>query len=108
MSLWAICSQSSVWSLLDDSQHVVLAEHEQILALHLDLGAAVLGIEDLVALRYVERDALRAILVPLAVADGKDLAALRLLLGRVGQDDPAGRLLLLIDRRDDQPIAKRL
>src|SRR3954451_10367327 len=109
MSLWAIWIQSSVAnSLLDDGQHVVFAEHEQILALHLDLGAAVLGVEDFVALRYVERDALLAILVPLAIADGEDLAALRLLLRRVGENEPACGRLLLIDRRHDQPIAERL
>src|SRR3954447_24045374 len=90
MSLWAIWIQSSVAnSLLDDSQHVVFAENEQIVALHLDLSAAVLGVEDLVALRYVERDALVAILVPLAIADGEDLAALRLFLRRIGKDEPA-------------------
>ena len=39
---------------------------------------------------------------------GKDLAALRLLLGRVGKDDAACGGLLLLHRLDDQPIAQGL
>src|SRR5512133_2335142 len=109
MSLWAIWSLSSVASsLLDYGEDVGFAEDEQIVSVNLHLGAAVLGVEDRVALRYVERDALRAILVPAAVTYGKDLALLGLLLGGVGQDDPACCGLLLIERLDDQPVAERL
>ena len=48
------------------------------------------------------------VLARLAVADSEDLAALRLLLGGVGEDDAAGGRLLLLYRLDDQPIAQRL
>src|SRR6185436_19175638 len=94
--------------LLDLGEDVGLTEDEEILAVHRDLRAAVLGVEDLVALRDVERNALLALVVPLAVTDGKDLALLRLLLGRVGQDDAAGGRRVLLDGLDDQAIAQGL
>jgi hypothetical protein len=89
-------------------QHVGLAEDEQVVAVHLDLRAAVLGVQDLVALGHVQRDALLAVLIPLAVADGKDLPLLGLLLGGVGEDDARGGRLVLLERLDDQPIAQGL
>src|SRR5918996_1127187 len=89
-------------------EHVRLTQDEQVVAVHVDLGAAVLRVQDLLALGDVERNALLAILVPLAFAGGDDLAALRLLLRGVGEDDAAGRRLLLLDRLDDQPIAEGL
>src|SRR5919202_6815634 len=93
---------------LDLGEYVALAQHEQLLAVDLDLGAAVLAVEDLVALGDVERDALLAVLVPVAVADGEDLALLGLLLGGVRKDDAARGRLLLLDRPHDQPIAQGL
>src|SRR4051812_43248584 len=108
MSLWAIWSQSSVASsLLDYGEDVGFAEDEQVVSVHLHLGAAVLGVEDRVALRYVEGDAV-AVVVLGAVTDCKDLAALRLLLGGVGKNDPACRGLLLVEGLNDQPVAERL
>src|SRR3954451_15708638 len=93
---------------LDLGEDVGLAEHEQILSVDLDLGAAVLRVEDLVALRDVERNALLALVVVTAVADGDDLALLRLFLGGVGEDDAAGGRLLLLDCPHDQAIAQGL
>src|SRR5689334_6860151 len=93
---------------LDLGQDVALAQDEQLLAVDLDLGAAVLAVQDLVALGDVQRDALLAILVVPAVAHGDDLALLRLLLGGVGEDDAAGSRLLLLDRPHDQTIAQGL
>src|SRR3954451_721364 len=108
MSLWAIWSQSSVWfSLLDYGKDVGFAEDEQVVSVHLHLGAAVLGVEDRVALRYVERDAI-SVVVLRAVTYGKDLALLGLLLGGVGKNDPACCGLLLVERLDNQPVAERL
>src|SRR4051812_34132459 len=102
-------SQSSVASsLLDYGEDVGFAEDEQIVTLHLHLRAAVLGVEDCVALRYVEWDALFAILIPAPVADCKDFALLGLLLGGVGQNDATGCGLLLVERLDNQPVAERL
>ena len=82
----------SEFSLAQDlGQHVGLAQHQQVLAVDLDLRAAVLGVQDLVALGHVERDALARLLAELAVADGEDLALLGLLLRGVGKDDAAER-----------------
>src|SRR5215210_714600 len=92
----------------DPREHVRLAQDEQVVAFDVDLGAAVLGIEDLVALTDVERDALLAILVPLAFAYSQHLAALRLLLGGVRENDAAGSRLLFLDCLDDQSIAEGL
>src|SRR3954467_5224199 len=93
---------------LDLGQHVGLAQDEQILALDLDFGAAVLGVKDLVALGDVKRDPLAGLLTELAVSDGQDLALLGLFLRRVGEDDAARGRLLLLDRLDDQTIAEGL
>jgi len=54
---------------LDLGEHVALAQDEQIFAVDLDLRAAVLGVQDLIALGDVERRALARLLVDLAVAD---------------------------------------
>ena len=51
---------------------------------------------------------LPGLLRAVARADREDAAALRLLLGRVRQDDAAERRLLFLEDLDDQPIAKRL
>src|SRR6202042_2568738 len=93
---------------LDLGQHVRLAEDEELLAVHLDLGSAVLAVEDLVAFGDVERSALAGVLVDLAVADRENLALLGLFFRGVGQDDATGGRLLLLDRPHDQPIAKGL
>src|SRR3954447_19380593 len=92
----------------DLGQHVRLAQHEEVLAVHADLGTAVLGVEDLVALGYVQRDPLVAVVVIASFAYGEDLAALGLLLRGLGEDDAAGGRLLLLDCLDDHAIAKRL
>src|SRR6201986_5192484 len=90
---------------LDLRQHVRLPEDGELLAVPLDLGAAVLAVEPLVAFGDVERSALTRVLVDLAVADRENLALLGLLLGCIGQDDATGSGLLLLDRPHDQTIA---
>src|SRR3954453_8261911 len=92
----------------DLGEDVRLAQHEQFLVLDGDLGAAVFGVEDLIALRYVQRDALLTVVVPSAIAYGDDLSLLRLLFRRVGEDDSACGRLLLINRLDDQPVPEGL
>ena len=71
-----------------------------------DTGASPLD-EALHAFDDVKRLAL-TVVVELAVADGEDLALLRLLLGRVRQDDAGSRGRFLLDGLDDQTIAERL
>src|SRR5437870_3678145 len=76
-------------------------------AVDLDLGPAVLRVDDLVADRDVERDAL-ALLEP-ARSDGHDFALLGLFLRGVGDDDPArGRLVVLLERADNDAVLERL
>src|SRR5215218_2247562 len=94
--------------VLDLGQDVGLAQDQQVLAVDLDLGAAVLAVEDRVALGDIEGNALLPVLVVTTIADGDDLTLLRLLLGRVREQEAAGGLLLLLDGADDQPIAEGL
>src|SRR6185312_10512345 len=77
-SLCAMCFLSLLG--LDLGQDVGLAEDEELLAVHLDLGSAVLAVEDFIALCDVERSALAGVLVDLPVADREYLALLGLLL----------------------------
>src|SRR5664280_295022 len=69
--------------LLDDRQYVPGGQDQVLLAGVLDLGAAVLAVEDGVADLDVERDPLLALVVPAAGADREDGALLGLLLGGV-------------------------
>src|SRR5262249_18515897 len=64
------------------------------------------GEQDAVALLDVERQEL-AVLAHLALADRDHLALGRLLLRRVGDDDPALRLLFLFDPLHQNPILQR-
>src|SRR5919106_957903 len=101
-------SPSDSRAVADDlRQDVRLTQDEDVLGADLDLGPAVLGEDDLVTLLDVHRNVV-PVLVARAGADGENLAALRLLLRRVGQYDPADRLLLLLEDLDDQAIAQRL
>src|SRR5262249_41067195 len=93
--------------LADLREYVRLAQDEQFIAVDGDLGASVLGVEDLIALTHVQRPA-AAVLLDGSVADSEHLALLRLLLGRVGENDSACGRLLLIDRLHDQAVAKWL
>src|ERR1700758_4910048 len=104
--LSSLCAISVLVLLgLDLGEDVGLTEDEELLAVHLDLRAAVLAVEDLIALDHVERRPLSGVLVDLAVAYGKNLALLGLLLGGIRQDDATGGGLLLLDRPHDQSIA---
>ena len=89
----------------DLRQDVVLGEDEDLLTVDLHLAAAVLRVDDLVALHDVQRDPL-AVLVA-ALTDGEHPAALRLLLGGVGQHDAARADLFLLHGLDDHAIAQR-
>src|SRR6266436_3481874 len=92
--------------LFDDAEDVFLAHHQVLLAFHLDLGAGVLREEDAVAGLDVERADL-AVLEDLAVADGEHLTLDRLLLRRVGDDDSALGLLLLLHALHDHAVLQR-
>src|SRR5437763_5862018 len=88
-------------------EHVRLTQDQNVVGPDLDLGPAVLAEDDLVAFLEIHLDVL-PVLVASAGPDRKDTAALRLLLGRVGQHDAADRGLFLIEDLDDQAVTKRL
>src|SRR5712691_8941654 len=79
----------------DLREHIGLTEGQVL------LRTAVLGEDDLVALRQVHRNEL-SVVVPAARTYGEDLAALRLLLGRIRKHDAAEGLLLFFEDFDDQ------
>src|SRR3954453_4090946 len=88
--------------LVDDSQHVAGREDQVLLAAVLDLGAAVLAVDDGVAFGNVQGDPLLAILVPAAGANCDDGAFLRLFLGGIGDDQTrSGRGLGLVGLNED-------
>src|SRR5882672_7384873 len=88
------------------SQDFVLAQDQHVFAVDADVRARVLSEQDLVADLHVEGD-LRPVLQDLAVAGGEDFTFLGLFLGRVGDDDPALRGLLLLDATNDETIVQR-
>src|SRR5689334_11238263 len=87
----------------DDAENLVLAHDKQLLAVDLDLGTAVPAEQDAVAGLHVQRLA-RAVLQVFAFADGDDLAFLRLLFGRVGDDDSAAHLLAFVNAFHDHAV----
>ncbi len=100
------CSTWRPW-LRDLREHVRLAQDENFVGTDLDVGPAVLRVDDLVADGDFHRHDL-ALVVAGARADCEDAAALRLLLRGVGQNDPARRRLLFLEGLDDDAIAQWL
>src|SRR5205814_1960483 len=97
---------AAVAAAFDDREDLVLAHDEEFLAIELDFLAGVLAEQDGVARLDVERHAL-AIIFGLAVADGDDLALLRLFLGGVGNDDPADFLLAFFKALNNDSVVQR-
>src|SRR6266508_4186305 len=95
------------WLLLvDDGQDVASREDQVLLPLDLDLGTAVLRVDDAVADLDVDRHPLP--LLETARTHRHDLALLRLLLGRIGDHDAGDRRLLLLLGLDDDPVLQGL
>src|SRR5579883_1384274 len=90
-----------------DGQDVALPQDQVLLVVPLVLGAGVLGEDDPVAHLHVHGDAL-ALLVAGPRPHGHDLALLGLLLGRVGQHDPALGALELLDDLHHNAVTQRL
>src|SRR4051794_11969547 len=97
----------SVSSLDHDGQDVAGREDEELLPRVLDLGAAVLGVDHLVADGDVERDPV-AVVVDTAGSDRQDLALLGLLLGTVRDDETGSGRRLCLERLDDDPVLEGL
>src|SRR5437016_3085939 len=91
--------------LLENGEDVVLAHDQILLVVDLHLGAGVLPEQDLVPGLHIERDLL-ALVGDLAVTDGDHLTLLRLLLGRVRDDDPTLLDLLLLEPLHQKPIVQ--
>src|SRR5215213_8790710 len=92
--------------LADLREDVARGEDEVLLAVVLDLGAAVLAVDDLVADGDVERHAV-AVVVDAAGADREDLALLGLLLRGVRDDQAGGRGLLGLHGLDHNAVLER-
>src|SRR5690606_454949 len=93
-------------SFLDDGHHVFLAHDEELFAVDLHFGAAVLAEQDVVAHFHVERTHL-TVLENLALTHGDDLALDRLLGRRIGDHDATGGRPLLFKALDDHSIVQR-
>src|SRR3954468_1118739 len=94
--------------LVQCREHVAGRQDQVLLAVDLDLGAAVLRVDHDVADLHVEPDAAVAVLVPPAGAGGHDGALLRLLLGRVRDHEARRGGLVTLVRLDDDPVLERL
>src|SRR5574341_1693387 len=90
----------------DDGEHVAGGQDQVVLAAVLDLGAAVLRVDDGVADLDVQRHPVAVLETPWAHRD--DLALLGLLLGGVRDDDAGGGRLLALARLDDNAVLERL
>src|SRR3954451_15628957 len=80
--------------LLHDREDVAGVQDQQVIAFDGDLGAAVLRVDDGVAHLYVDRNDLVGLIRAATGSDSQHLTLLRLLLGGVGDDQPAGGGLL--------------
>src|SRR5713101_2269768 len=92
--------------LLDDGEHILLAQDQVLLVVQLDLGARVLAEEDLVAGLHVPGDLL-ALVVHLPVPNRDHLALLALFLGGVRDDDAALLDLFLVLPLDEDAVVQR-
>src|SRR6476646_11230611 len=90
-------------SVRDDREDVLLADDEQLVAVDLELGPGVLGVQDLVPGLHIHGLAL-AVVEDLPGAGSDDRAFLGLLLGGVRQDDAALGHLLTGARLDDDAV----
>src|SRR5665811_1260459 len=90
----------------DDREDGASGQDEVLLAVVLDLGAAVLAVDDLVADGKVERNAV-AVVVDAAGTDRQDFALLGLLLGGVRDHETRGRGLLGLAGLDDDAVFER-
>src|SRR6185503_5747543 len=89
----------------DDSEDVVLAHDQVLVADVLDLGAGVRTEEDPVTDLDAEGRAL-AVVEQLAVADRDDLAFLRLLLRALREEDASRGALLGFDALDEHAVSQ--
>src|SRR5450756_1570142 len=87
----------------DDREDVPSRQDEVLIAVVLDLGAAVLAVDDLVANGNVDRNAV-AVVVDAAGTDRQDFTLLGLLLGCVRDHKARGSGLLGLTGLDDDAV----
>jgi len=91
----------------DDSQNVVGAKDDVVLAVDLNFRSAVLAVQNEVA--WVDADRSQSATVEsLARPNGQNFAALRLLLGRIGKQNAACGHLFLFGGLNNDAIVQRL
>src|SRR3981081_1328838 len=101
-----LCGLLAGARLIEHAHDVALLHDEVIDAVELDLGAGPFSEQDAVARLQVDRHQV-ALVVAATGTDGDDLAFGGLLLGGVGNDDPACGLVLGIDALDHDAVVKR-
>src|SRR5262245_20186659 len=89
----------------DDTQNVTLLHDKEILLVDLDLGARPFAKQHLVARRDIEGREFAGF-IPAAGTDGNNHAFLRLLLGGIGDDDPALGLFLTLETSDRDTVVQ--
>jgi hypothetical protein len=89
--------------LENNAENIVLAHDQELCAFDLDLYAAVLAEEDLVALFDVNRNN-RSVLTNLALADSDNTAALWTLLSGIWEDDSPAALLFRSESLYDDTV----
>src|SRR5262249_20606661 len=104
LAAMTVVSVSLGW-LLGHGENVGLGQHQVLDAVDLDVAARVLREQDLVARLYLEL-ADRSVLLDLALAHRDDLGLERLLLGRVGDVETTGGLLLLFEALHQDAVVK--
>src|SRR5688572_1412975 len=102
-SLAAISVYLRVVSLFDDREHIRLAQDQVLLITDIDLGAAVLAVQDLVAGLYLRRDPL-PVIRHLPRTYRHHLALLGLFLRSVRDVQATTHGFGVLERLDDDPI----
>src|SRR5215469_1879401 len=88
-----------------NAQYFLFAHDDEVFAIDLDLSAGVLAEQDAIAFLDCEREHL-AFFVALALAHGDNLALLRLIFCRVGDDDAAASGFRFLDATDQDPVVE--
>ena len=91
---------------LDDGHDVRLLHEQELVTVERDLVAGPFAEQHTVARLHIQRMH-GPVVGPDTGAHGHDLAFLRLLLGRVGNDDAAGGLGFLANPADNDPVVQR-
>src|SRR5262249_55794361 len=93
-------------SLFDHPHDVALLRDDKILAVNFDLGTRPFSEQHSIADFDIQRMQF-AVIAPRTRPSGNDFAFHWLLLGGIGDDDAALRLLLLLDAADQNAILQR-